>query len=92
MTSETRLLLGRIDFYKEHSDTTMLVQDDYGVNIMYDCAMADMRVLEQEMLLIISYFINKIEPTQDTSDLRNLMPTCDRLGMIREIIMLEEKY
>lgn len=55
-------LLGRVDFLKEHHDNTVLVQDDYGVNVMYDCSFADMRALESEMLKIMSYFINKLEP------------------------------
>lgn len=41
------------------------MQDDFGINVMYDCTFADMRVLEQELVKIMSYFINKIEPMQD---------------------------
>lgn len=29
---------------------------------MYDATFVDMRALEQEMLKIVSYFINKLEP------------------------------
>ena len=39
-----------------------MVRDDYGINLMYDCAFADMQALEQEMLRTVSYFINKLEP------------------------------
>mgnify|MGYP006950260432 CR=1 FL=1 len=76
---------------KEHHDDTILVQDDYGVNVMYDCAFGDMRALEQEMLRIISYFINKLEPMQET-DLRNVFPVVDRFNMVKEIIVCEENF
>jgi len=56
-------LLGRIDFISEHESTGCYqVTDDYAVNVMYDATFADMRVLEQEMLKIVSYFVNKLEP------------------------------
>ena len=58
---------------------------------MYDSTFADMRVLEQELVRIMSYFINKIEPMQD-KDLRNVFPTVDRFGFVREIIIYEERY
>jgi hypothetical protein len=58
---------------------------------MYDSAFADMRVLEQELVLTMSYFINKIEPMQDL-DLRNVFPSVDRFGMIKEVFILEEAY
>ena len=29
---------------------------------MYDCAFTDMRALEQEMLKIVSFYINRVEP------------------------------
>jgi hypothetical protein len=90
--AEATRLLGRIDFLRTHKSTgTILVQDDYGVNLMYDCTFADMRALEQEMVTIMSYYINKIEPMQDT-DLRSVLPAVDRFNMVKEIIMCEEKY
>ena len=69
----------------------MLVTDDYGFNVMYDATFTDMRALEQEMLKVCSYFINKVEPLQD-KDMRNVLPTIDRLGVVKEICEYEEKY
>lgn len=83
--------MGRIDFIKEHESGTILVADDYGVNMMYDCTFADMRAVEQELLMIMSYFINKLEPMSGT-DLRNVFPSVDRFNMVKEIIVCEEKY
>jgi len=67
------------------------VTDDYGVNVMYDSALADMQTLEVELIKICSFFINKIEPITDT-DMRNILPTVDRQRMLTEIIELEEGY
>jgi len=39
-----------------------LVTDDYGTNVMFDTSFADMRAVEQEMLKIVSFYINKVEP------------------------------
>ena len=58
---------------------------------MYDATFADMRTLEQEMLKIMSYYINKLEPMHDT-DQRNIFPIIDRFNVVKEIIICEEKY
>ena len=58
---------------------------------MYDSTFADMRVVEQELLKIVSFYINKIEPLQDR-DLRNILPAVDRMGIIREVIECEQRY
>lgn len=85
-------LLGRIDFLSEHEGSgCYLVTDDYSVNVMYDATFADMRALEQEMLRTMSYFINKLEPMQDT-DLRNVFPAVDRFKLVEELIQCEEQY
>lgn len=39
----------------------------------------------------MSYYINKLEPMQDL-DLRNIFPSVDRFGMIKEALVLEENY
>ena len=85
-------LLGRIDKIEENANLGyFVVTDDYGVNVMYDSTFADMRVVEQELLRIVSFYINKIEPLQDR-DLRNIMPAVDRMGIVREVIECEQKY
>ena len=62
--------------------------DDFGVNVMYDTAFGDMRAIEQEMLKIVSFYINKIEPIAEV-DLRNIFPSVDRFQVINEIIDCE---
>ena len=68
-----------------------MVTDDYGFNVMYDCTFMDMRAVEQEMLKIVSFYINKVEPMQDR-DLRNVLPCVDRLGIVKEVLYWEEKF
>jgi len=58
---------------------------------MYDTAFGDMRAIEQEMLKIVSFYINKIEPIAEV-DLRNIFPSVDRFQIINEIIDCEERY
>ena len=83
-------LLGRIDHISEYEDI-VLVADDFGVNIMYDATFADLRVLEKEMLKIMSYYINKLEPLQDL-DFRNALPAVDRFKLMQRILECEDKY
>jgi hypothetical protein len=83
---------GRVDFIKVHEQTgTVLVTDDFNINVMYDCTFGDMRALEQELLITMSHYINKIEPLTAT-DLRNIFPAVDRFQMAKEIIICEERY
>jgi hypothetical protein len=89
---ESLRLLGRIDFIKEHPQSGFhLVQDDFGVNVMYDCTFADMRALEQELLRIVSYFINKLEP-MPSGDFRNVFPMVDRFHMLQQVLTCEDEY
>ena len=43
------------------------------------------------MLKIVSFYINKIEPLSD-KDHRNILPSVDRLGIVKEVILWEEKF
>ena len=57
---EGKKLLGRVDeiIYNEKVDT-YFVKDDFGVHILYDSALLDMKTLESEVLKICSFYINK---------------------------------
>jgi hypothetical protein len=58
---------------------------------MYDATFGDMRAIEQEMLKIVSFYINKVEPIAEV-DLRNIFPAVDRFQVISEIIACEEEF
>lgn len=85
-------LLGRVDKIVEHEQSKcFIVTDDYGVNVMYDSTFGDMRAVEQELLKIASFYINKIEPIAEI-DLRTIFPAVDRFAIITELLSCEEKY
>ena len=84
--------MGRIDNIKlDEEMDAYIVTDDYGFNVMYDCTFMDMRAVEQEVLKIVSFYINRVEPLQDR-DLRNVLPSVDRLGVIKEVLEWEQLY
>lgn len=56
-------MMGRIDTITlDEANDLYIVADDYGFNLMYDCTFSDMRAVEQEILKIVSFYINKVEP------------------------------
>jgi len=58
---------------------------------MYDCTFSDMKATEVELLRMMSFFINKVEPMQDT-DIRSVFPSIDRLAFASEAVGCEEEY
>ena len=40
---------------------------------------------------MVSFYINRVEPMQDR-DMRNIVPSVDRLGIVREALHWEELY
>ncbi len=57
---EGKKLLGRMDqIYYNETLSLYLVKDDFGKHILYDSALLDMKLMEQEVLRIVSFFINK---------------------------------
>jgi len=89
---DSRKLFGRVDeIYKHEKADLNLVKDDYGIHVLYDATFADMRSMEFEVLKICSFYINKAEPLID-NDLRNMYPAVDRLKIIDECLLYENKY
>jgi len=50
-----------------------------------------MKATEVELLRMMSFFINKVEPMQDT-DIRSVFPSIDRLAFASEAVGCEEEY
>lgn len=89
---EGQKLLGRVDKIYLHKQSQLhLVQDDFGVHILYDSVFADMRSLETEILKICSFYINKAEPLLD-NDLKNIYPAVDRLKILEQALDYERQY
>lgn len=57
---EGKKLLGRVDNIIYNPDLqTYFVKDDFGKFIMYDAALLDSKLLEDEILKVVSFYINK---------------------------------
>jgi hypothetical protein len=55
-------LMGRIEFIEiNESLKEVYVKDDFGVYIVYDCVLQDMKMLEDQLLKIGSHFIGRSE-------------------------------
>lgn len=54
--------MGRIDFIELNEDLMeVYVRDDFGIYIVYDCVLQDMKTLEDEICKIGSHYLNKTE-------------------------------
>ena len=54
--------MGRTDHvHLDEESEEVYVKDDFGVFILYDCVLQDMKGMEEELIKICSYFINKAE-------------------------------
>ncbi|CDW82479.1 UNKNOWN [Stylonychia lemnae] len=82
-------LLGRVDdiYYDEKADF-YFVKDDFGIHIMFDASFLDMKNLEQEVLKICSFYIQKREPLLD-HDLRYIYPSVDRFEILDDVFECE---
>ena len=90
---EGKKLLGRMDqIYFNETLSIYMVKDDFGKHILFDCALLDMQLMEQEVLRIVSYYINKQEPVLAECDLRNIFPACDRFELIDQAFECELHY
>jgi hypothetical protein len=57
---EGKKLLGRMDqIYYNEILGIYLVKDDFGKHILFDSTLLDMKLMEQEVLRIVSFYINK---------------------------------
>ena len=89
---EGQKLLGRVDKIYLHKQSQLhLVQDDFGIHVLYDSVFPDMRSLETEILKTCSFYINKAEPLLD-NDLKNIYPAVDRLKILEQALDYERQY
>lgn len=66
ITKQSLKLMGRIDHIElDEQLEEVYVKDDFGIYIIYDCVMQDMKCMEEEMIKICSYYINRAEVLQD---------------------------
>ena len=60
--------MGRIDHVEiDDASEEVYVKDDFGIYIMHDCCLQDMKVLEEDLIKTGSYFISRQEVLQDST-------------------------
>lgn len=66
ISKQSLKLMGRVDHIElDEVQEEVYVKDDFGVYILYDCVLQDMKGMEEELIKICSYYINKAEVLQD---------------------------
>ena len=85
-------LMGRIDKVELNEEKEeVYIKDDFGVYIMYDCVLQDMKGIEDELIKIASHYISKSEVLQDVHA-EKPQPCKDRLELIDDLLMLESRF
>ena len=85
-------LMGRIDKVElDEKKEEVYIKDDFGVYIIYDCVLQDMKGIEDELIKIASYFLSKSEVLQDVHS-EKPMPCKDRLELLDDLLMCESKF
>ena len=89
-TDEGVKLMGRVDAVEvDIKSQEVYIKDDFGIYIMYDCAMQDMKDLEDELLKVGSYYIGKHESLVNTEN-EKPYPVIDRLTLIEDLLLCEQ--
>lgn len=84
--------MGRIDTIEIDAKTKeVYIKDDFGVYIMYDCVLQDMKDLEEELLKVGSFFIGKHEALVNT-EAEKPYPLIDRMSLIEDLLEYESSY
>lgn len=89
-------LMGRIDFFEVNERLKeVYVKDDFGIYIIYDCVLQDMKFIEQELLKVGSYFLHRSEALLDPEKQQQgnrAYPYKDRLELIDDILKKESEF
>ena len=66
VTNESIKLMGRIDHVEFNEEAEeVYVKDDFGIYIMIDCTLQDMKGIEDELAKIGSHYLSRSEVIQD---------------------------
>lgn len=92
ISKQSLKLMGRTDHIQLDEELEeVYVKDDFGVYILYDCVLQDMKGMEEELIKICSYFINKAEVLQDVHT-EKPQPVKDRLQTLSDLLECEAKF
>lgn len=78
ITNHSAHLLTRMDTFKVDNETgEILVIDDYGMHVMFDCSLEDSAKLDHQLMMIATFYVRKTESNFDFS--MHQFPFCDRI-------------
>lgn len=88
--------MGRIDFFEVNEQLKeVYVKDDFGIYIIYDCVLQDMKFIEQELVKVGSYYLHRsealLDPERQIQGNRSY-PFKDRLELIDDILKKESDF
>ena len=89
-------LMGRIDFIEiNEALKEVYVKDDFGIYIIYDCVLQDMKFIENELAKVGSYYLHKsealVDPEKQEQGVR-AYPFKDRLELLDDILKKESDF
>lgn len=77
ITNRSSHLLTRMDTFKvDNASGEILIIDDYGMHVMFDCSLEDLVKIDSELLKIATYYVRKTETNFDFGTRQ--FPFCDR--------------
>lgn len=89
---ESLKFLNRVDHIEIDEVTQeVFVHDDFKIYIMYECALSDMQMLENELLRVGSYYISKLEELFD-SEVDRVVHTKDRQQVLSDLLAFEVDF
>lgn len=84
--------MGRIDHVEFNEDTEeVYVKDDFGIYIMIDCSLADMKNMEEELAKIGSHYLSRGEVIQDPHT-EKPQPSKDRMELLQDLLLCEARF
>lgn len=85
-------MMGRIDRIElDEANQEVFVRDDFGIYVMYDCSLQDMKCLEDNLCRIASFYLMNSEVLQDAHD-EKPMPAKDRIEVLDDLLQCESQF
>ena len=83
--------MGRIDFVEiDESLEEVYIKDDFGIYILYDCVLQDMKFLEDELCKVGSFYLHKSEVLIDPKS--KPIPCRDRQELVADLLKKEALF
>ena len=84
-------LMGRIEFVEiDESLEEVYIKDDFGIYILYDCVLQDMKFLEDELCKVGSFYLHKSEVLIDPKS--KPIPCRDRQELVADLLKKEALF